>query len=135
MRLTLVDTLSTIFFFTILAAVTELYVAGMEPAEVLKTRAIMIPMMILTGRPYGAWRDWFLATTKPTVSWSKSLIDGMAFLTFQLPVYGLTLWIVGADVTKIGRLLASTALLMLIISRPFGLFLQSMRRLAKVSVG
>jgi hypothetical protein len=52
-----------------------------------------------------------------------------------LPVYGLTLWIVGEDVTKIGTLLASTALLMLIISRPFGLFLQSMRRLAKVSVG
>mgnify|MGYP001595602028 CR=1 FL=1 len=51
MRLTVVDTLSTIFFFTILAAVTELYVAGMEPAEVLKTRAVMIPMMILTGRP------------------------------------------------------------------------------------
>ena len=48
MRLTVVDTLSTIFFFTILAAVTELYVAGMEPAEVLKTRAVMIPMMILT---------------------------------------------------------------------------------------
>jgi len=35
-----------------------------------------------------------------------------------LPVYGLTLWIIGADVTKIGRLLASTALLMMIISSP-----------------
>lgn len=102
MRLTLVDTLSTIFFFTILAAVTELYVAGMEPAAVLKTRAVMIPMMILTGRPYGAWRDWFFAMTKPTVPWSKPLNDGVAFLTFQLPVYGLTLWIVGAVVTEIG---------------------------------
>ena len=51
---------------------------------------------------------------------------------FQLPIYGLTLWIVGADVTEIGTLLASTALLMLIISRPFGLFLQAMRRLAGV---
>ena len=57
MRLTVVDTLSTIFFFTILAAVTELYVAGMEHAKVLKIRAVMIPMMILTGRPYGAWRS------------------------------------------------------------------------------
>ena len=54
MRLTVVDTLSTIFFFTILAAVTELYVAGMEPAEVLKTCAVMIPMIILTWRPHGA---------------------------------------------------------------------------------
>ena len=54
MRLTLVDTLSAIFFFTIRAAATELCVAGMEPAEVLKTCAVMIPMIILTWRPHGA---------------------------------------------------------------------------------
>ena len=133
MRLTLVDTLSTILFFTILAALTELYVAGMEPTDVLKTRLIMVPLMILTGRPYGVWRDWFFAGTKPTVSWSKSLIDGLAFLTFQLPIYGLTLWIAGADFDEIGTLLGSTAVLMLIVSRPFGLFLQAMRKLAAIS--
>ena len=133
MRLIFVDTLSTILFFTILAALTELYVAGMEPADVLKTRLIMVPLMILTGRPYGVWRDWFFAGTKPTVSWSKSLIDGLAFLTFQLPIYGLTLWIVGADFDEIGTLLGSTVVLMLIVSRPFGLFLQAMRKLADIS--
>ena len=133
MRLTLVDTLSTILFFTILAALTELYVAGMEPTDVLKTRLIMVPLMILTGRPYGVWRDWFFAGTKPTVSWSKSLIDGLAFLTFQLPIYGLTLWIAGADFNEVSTLLGSTAVLMLIVSRPFGLFLQAMRKLAAIS--
>ena len=133
MRLTLVDTLSTILFFTILAALTELYVAGMEPTDVLKTRLIMVPLMILTGRPYGVWRDWFFAGTKPTVSWSKSLIDGLAFLTFQLPIYGLTLWIAGADFDEISTLLGSTAVLMLIVSRPFGLFLQAMRKLADIN--
>ena len=133
MRLTLVDTLSTILFFTILAALTELYVAGMEPTDVLKTRLIMVPLMILTGRPYGVWRDWFFAGTKPTVAWSKSLIDGLAFLTFQLPIYGLTLWIAGADFDEVSTLLGSTAVLMLIVSRPFGLFLQAMRKLADIS--
>ena len=132
MRLTLVDTLSTILFFTILAALTELYVAGMEPTDVLKTRLIMVPLMILTGRPYGVWRDRFFTGTKPTLSWSKSLIDGLAFLTFQLPIYGLTLWIAGADFDEIGTLLGSTAVLMLIVSRPFGLFLQAIRKLADV---
>ena len=132
MRLTLVDTLSTILFFTILAALTELYVAGMEPTDVLKTRLIMVPLMILTGRPYGVWRDWFFAGTKPTVSWSKSLIDGLAFLTFQLPIYGLTLWIAGADFDEVSTLLGSTAVLMLIVSRPFGLFLQAIRKLTDV---
>ena len=59
----IVDTVATVFFFTIVAAITELYVAGMEPREVLKTRLIMMPMMVITGRPYGAWRDWFFNTT------------------------------------------------------------------------
>ena len=104
----------------------------MESADVLKTRLIMVPLMILTGRPYGVWRDWFFAGIKPTVSWSKSLIDGLVFLTFQLPIYGLTLWIAGADFDEIGTLLGSTVVLMLIVSRPFGLFLQAMRKLADI---
>ena len=132
MRLTIIDTLTTIVFFTTLAALTELYIGGMEPSEVLKTRVIMVPIMLLTGRPYGAWRDWFFATTKPTISWSKTLIDGLAFLTFQLPVYALTLWIAGAAWGEILTLLASTAVIMLIISRPFGLVLEAVRSLTGV---
>jgi hypothetical protein len=135
MRLFIIDTITTVIFFTVLAALTELYIAGMNPVEVLKTRMIMVPMMVLTGRPYGAWRDWFFATTKPTVSWSKSLVDGFAFLTFQLPIYGLTLWIAGAEWDKILTLLASTAVLMLIVSRPFGLVLETVRRFAGVNAG
>ena len=135
MRLIIIDTLTTVIFFTVLAALTELYIAGMEPFEVLKTRLIMVPMMVLTGRPYGAWRAWFFATTKPTVSWSKSLVDGFAFLTFQLPIYGLTLWIAGAAWDEILTLLASTAVLMLIVSRPFGLVLETVRRFAGVNAG
>jgi len=135
MRLIIIDTLTTVIFFTVLAALTELYIAGMEPFEVLKTRLIMVPMMVLTGRPYGAWRDWFFATTKPTVSWSKSLVDGFAFLTFQLPIYGLTLWIAGAAWDEILTLLASTAVLMLIVSRPFGLVLETVRTFAGVNAG
>ena len=124
--------IATIAFFTTVAALTELFVAGMEPDEVIKTRLTMIPLMIFTGRPYGLWRDWFFQTTKPTVAWSKTLIDGSAFLTFQLPVYALVLLIVGADMEEIILLLASTALLMFIVSRPFGLFLEFTRRCFKV---
>lgn len=97
------------------------------------TRLVMVPMMLITGRPYGLWRDWFFRTTRPTVSWSKTLIDGIAFLTFQLPIYAITLVIVGADTGEILTLLGSTAVLMLIVSRPFGLFLEVVRRLARVS--
>ena len=94
---TLVDTLATIVFFTTLAAMTEQFIAGKDPDEVLTTRLFMIPMMVLTGRPYGVWRDWFFASTKPTVAWSRTLIDRLAFVSFQLPVYAVTQAIAGAD--------------------------------------
>jgi hypothetical protein len=81
MRRFIVDTIAIIIFFTSIAALTELFVAGMTPSEVLKTCLIMIPMMVITGPPYGVWRDWFFNKTKPTVSWSKTLIDGLTFLS------------------------------------------------------
>ncbi|MBO9432229.1 L-alanine exporter AlaE [Sulfitobacter sp. R18_1] len=108
-------------------------VAGMEPGEVLKTRLTMIPLMLFTGRPYGLWRDWFFSTTKPTVSWSKTLIDGLAFLSFQLPVYAVVLFFVGADRSEIVLLLVSTAVLMFAVSRPFGLFLDAVRKVSGVT--
>lgn len=132
MRKTVVDTLATVMFFTTLATLTEFFIARMEPGEVLKTRLTMIPLMLFTGRPYGAWRDLFFRTTRPTVSWSKTLIDGIAFLSFQLPVYALVLVLVGADLDEVIVLLTSTAVLMLAVSRPFGLFLEAARRLGRV---
>ena len=133
MRRFIVDTVATVVFFTIVATLTELFVAGMEPREVLTTRLIMMPMMVITGRPYGAWRDWFFKTTKPTVSWSKTIIDGLAFVSFQLPIYALTLIIAGADQKEVIILLTSTAILMLIVSRPFGIFLEAARTWAGVT--
>lgn len=132
MRRFLVDTVATVVFFTIVAALTELFVAGMEPREVVKTRLIMMPIMIITGRPYGAWRDWFFKTTKPTVSWSKTVIDALAFISFQLPIYGLTLVIAGASQKEIIIVLASTSVLMLIVSRPFGIYLDTVRSWAGI---
>lgn len=132
MRRTFVDTFATVVFFTTLAALTELFVAGMEPAEVLRTRLTMIPLMLLTGRPYGIWRDWVFRSTKPTLAWSKAIVDGVSFLSFQLPIYALVLVVIGADLDEILVLLASTAALMLVVSRPFGMFLELMRKIFRV---
>jgi hypothetical protein len=133
MRKAIIDTLATVVFFTIVAAATELFIAQMEPIQVLHTRLTMIPLMILTGRPYGMWRDWIFAKIEPSSHWSKTLTDGLAFLSFQLPVYALVLLIVGADCSEILVLLSTTTLLMFAVSRPFGLFLETCRRLTGVN--
>ena len=132
MRRTLVDTLATIVFFTTFATLTELFVGGLSPREVLTTRLLMIPIMIATGRPYTAWRDWIFARRAPRSPWAKALTDAVAFVTFQLPVYAGTLVIAGASSTQIAVLLAAALPQMLILSRPFGLFVEAMHRLARV---
>jgi len=134
MRCFIIDTVATVIFFTIIAASTELFIAGMELREVLITRLIMVPMMVLTGRPYGMWRDWFFKVTNPTTQWSRTIVDSLAFMIFQLPIYVLTLAIAGADVKEIISLIVSTSALMLIVSRPFGIYLEHVRAWAGVKI-
>ena len=60
-----IDTAATVTFFTVVAALSELLIAGMDPKQVLIARLIMIPVMMVTARPYGLWRDWFFSKTLP----------------------------------------------------------------------
>lgn len=131
MRRTIVDTVTTVVFFTFVASVTELFIAGMAPAQVLVTRLVMIPLMIATARPYSTWRDWFFVRTRPTVTWSKTLIDTIAFVVFQLPIYMATLLWAGASWAEISTLLPVTTAAMVVLSRPFGRSLEVMRHLCR----
>ena len=65
MRSYFIDTAATITFFTVVAALSELLIAGMGPTQVLIARLIMIPVMMVTARPYGLWRDCFFSKTRP----------------------------------------------------------------------
>ncbi len=129
----LVDTVGTILFFTTVAALSELFVAGMEPRQVLIARLIMIPVMMLTGRPYGVWRDWVFTALRPR-GWLAALAcDIGAFLTFQVPVYVATLAVAGAGVAEITAAVGSAIVFMVLLSRPFGLYLDVLRRWAGTS--
>jgi hypothetical protein len=134
MRLFIVDTLATIIFFTIIATFTELVIAGMAPGQVLITRAIMMLMMVVTARPYSAWRDWVFRKMLPRRRIGRAFVDVVAFMAFQVPLYAATLALAGADLGKIVTALGSATLFMLTLSRPFGLFLEWVRRLAHVVV-
>ena len=57
MRAFVADTLALVVFFTLLGALNERYVAGMAWEEVARSRSIGAPLMVLTARPYGLWRD------------------------------------------------------------------------------
>lgn len=133
MRLFLIDTLATVLFFTTVATFSELVIAGMEPVAVLTTRLLMIPIMIATGRPYTHWRDWLIARARPTRRWSAALTDIAAFLAFQVPVYGGTLLVAGASLGEATAAIGSAAVFMIVLARPFGLFVDRARRAFGVS--
>lgn len=128
-----VDTLATVVFFTIVAALSELFIAGMEPGQVLVARMIMIPVMMLTGRPYGLWRDWVFARLRPQRRITTVAADIAAFLLFQVPVYVVTLITAGATASEIGAAVSAATLFMILLSRPFGLFLDLVRTRAGTS--
>ncbi|WP_371156088.1 L-alanine exporter AlaE [Jannaschia sp. 2305UL9-9] len=132
MRLAIVDTLTTIVFFTVAAGLSELLIAGMAPGQVLITRLLTIPMMVLTGRPYAAWRDLLFRRMAPSGRVGRTLLDIGAFLTFQVPVYAATLWVAGADLAEMSAAIGSAILFMILLSRPFGLLLDGVRRWAGV---
>lgn len=129
MRLFIVDTLSTVVFFSIVATFSELVIAGMNPAEVLTTRLVMVPIMILTGRPYTGWRDLLHRQIRPNSRFGAALTDIGAFLSFQVPVYGATLMLAGTSLKEAAVAILSAIVFMILLARPFGLFVDRVRRL------
>jgi len=130
MKAFLVDTIATICFFTVVVALVELLVVGLEPKQVLIARLFMVPVMAVTGRPYGLWRDWVFARLRPSRRVTKAFVDIGSFVSFQLPVYLVSLAVVGATAVEMLIAAAVATLGMSILSRPFGLFLELVRKRA-----
>ena len=130
MKIFIVDTLASVLFFTAVATFSELVIAGMEPMQVLLARTIMVPVMVLTGRPYGMWRDRVFMFLRPGTRVSCIATDIIAFIMFQMPIYVATLLVAGAGREEVLAAVSSAIVLMIATSRPFGLFLDLARRLS-----
>jgi hypothetical protein len=113
-----IDTAATVTFFTVVAALSELLIAGMDPKQVLIARLIMIPVMMATARPYGLWRDWFFSKTRPQRRITNVVCDIIAFITFQVPVYVVTLALAGATASEIAAAVSASIVFMILLSRP-----------------
>ena len=114
-------------FFTVIAGLTELFIAGMPPDKVLTARLITIPVMILTGRPYGIWRDWVLSHVDPKHRLAMLAADILAFLIFQVPIYVTTLFFSGAHWVEVKVAVGAAIFIMIALRRPFGIFLDMLR--------
>ena len=127
MRAFVADTLALVLFFTATGVLNERFVAGMSWPEVLRARAVGAPLMVLTARPYGLWRDWVLRRFAGRGRASRLVSDAAALMLFQVPLYGLVIWAGGADGRQVLQGCLGAAGIMLIVGRPYGLWLDLVR--------
>lgn len=120
------DTLALIVFFTISGVINERFVAGMDWGQVFHARLLGAVLMVPVARPYGIWRDWVMRFSGGG-RLSKLLWDSLALLSFQVPIYAGIIAFSGASGAGLVRGILGAAVMMLILGRPYGAFLNWVR--------
>lgn len=126
------DTVALILFFTATGIINERLVAGMTWEQVLHARLIGGALMVPVGRPYGIWRDWMMGHSNGSHV-SHVLWDSLALMTFQVPIYAAIIAFSGASGEGLVRGVLGAGVMMVVLGRPYGAFLQWMRRLFGLS--
>lgn len=121
------DTTALILFFTVTSGLNERFIAGMDWSDVLTSRLLGAFLMVLTARPYGLWRNWFMARFDGSSRFGVLLADGLALLLFQVPIYVGILLAGGARGVSVLWGALGFALLMIVLGRPYGLWLEFVR--------
>lgn len=135
MRSFMADTTALVLFFTLTGILNERFIAGMDWQEVGLARLIGTPLMIITARPYGLWRDLVMVKSGAAISGGTKglLFDTLALLSFQVPVYAAIILMGGASGTGLLWGIIGAAIIMIFCGRPYGLWLETVRRWYRVS--
>jgi hypothetical protein len=129
-KMFLADTLSMTVFSAALCMTIEVFLAGLTLGQSLTARLAAVPTNLLTGRAYGIYRDWLFRFSRLREdSWLQAaVVDTVAFLTFQVPLYGIVLMIAGASLSQMAVSAASMTLIFALAGRPYGIFLNACRK-------
>ncbi len=133
-RAFIADTTALILFFTTTGLVNERFVAGMTWEQVLHARLLGAVLMVPVGRPYGIWRDWLTQRAGPG-RLSRLLWDSLALVSFQVPIYAVIIWISGASGRGLLMGVVGATIMMLVLGRPYGAFLNAIRTMFALAPG
>ena len=134
MRRFLADTTAMLVFSTVAGMFTEIVVAGLSVQQSLYARLTALPIILITGRPYGRYRDWICRCCRAEEGVARRLIaDTTALISFQLPLYWITLAAVGATLWQIAAASVTAIVILSVSGRPFGAMLDLFRRLFGVT--
>jgi hypothetical protein len=107
--------------------INERWIAGMAWDQVLHARLIGAVLMVPVARPYGVWRDWVMQRAGSS-RMSKLMWDSVALVSFQVPIYAGIIAFSGASGSGLVRGTLGAAVMMLLLGRPYGAFLNLVRR-------
>ena len=122
------DTTALILFFTTTGVINERFIAGMSWDQVLHARLLGAALMVPVGRPYGVWRDFVIRHAQSGNRLAQLLWDSIALVSFQVPIYAAIIAISGASGRGFWRGVFGAAVMMFMLGRPYGAFLNSVRR-------
>ncbi|MBS7456859.1 L-alanine exporter AlaE [Coralloluteibacterium stylophorae] len=128
LRAFVADTTALVLFFTATGVLNERFVSGMSWDEVLHARLLGAALMLPVARPYGLWRDRLMRHARPTRR-SRILWDSLALVSFQVPIYAAIIAVSGATGRGLVLGILGATALMLVSGRPYGAFLNWIRRL------
>ncbi len=123
------DTSATVTFSLAFGVVNELLISGMSFAQYCKSRASMLLIHAVVGRPYGIYRDFLHGAAKVKESGlaRRALVDMAANASFFAPIYTMALYFSGADKEQITYACASSVLLSTVVGPAFGWYLDKIR--------
>jgi hypothetical protein len=127
-RAFIADTAALLIFFTTTGVINERFIAGMGWDQVLHARTIGALLMIPVARPYGMWRDFVMRRARGG-QLSRLFWDSVALVSFQTPIYAAIIAVSGASGAGLLRGVIGATAMMLALGRPYGAFLNGVRRL------
>ena len=128
-RKTIADTFALITFGLVVGMSVELFIAGLSIEQSLHSRLLSIPVNLLIARPYGIYRDWIMVQGRKLAKGSvvDAVMDIVAFLTFQMPVYALLVGTSGASLEQVITACMGQLGALVLMGRPYGIYMQMCR--------
>ncbi|HON34664.1 MAG TPA: L-alanine exporter AlaE [Synergistales bacterium] len=127
------DITAMMIFSTALCMMIEIFIARLTFFQSVQARIAAIPVNLVTGRPYGWFRDRLFTFLGIDRTMPLKMIGGdtLAFVIFQVPLYVIVLLFAGATWKQIAVSSAFMSLIFSLAGRPYGIFLDLCRNLAR----
>jgi hypothetical protein len=126
-----VDTAANVVYSLTVMSAVEYLALGLEPKQVLKSRLAGTLSNIVTGRPYGMYRDFVfrkMGVTEESSSVRKYAADLIVFNSFCIPLYSGVLGFAEADAYQMLGGIAMIAAMSLFIGRTLGWWVDRVRK-------